>query len=403
MPNFYLHDFPYDHPPNCRCRACKGKAREKSFEHFVNRVLLLSTVQSINKFVLSCQDSEPLCFKTWISTAIIRNVRELVVSSDVCFIKLPSCLFTCGTLEILELYLLEINALHLVCLPRLTCLKLVAVRYRDDKSVSKLISGCPTLEFLEIERALPDNVTLFTISSSSLKQRHYRAVLYYPEDHHYKIEINAPALQFLSFSNYTWPGNDITLGSISSLVRADINCCVYSDGHPAASDFYSSVVKLVEALHHVKFLTLSQQTNRALSHGTSCLSSMRFERLTKLTVRALRGARTCLQDLFEAAVNLEALNFTKEDWDDGYVFESCWSNPEIVPRCLRKSLKKVSFGGLEGFEDELAMICYILKHGRVLKQLLLSHALDDINTKFQLLQKISLFPRRSCTCQIAFR
>nr|XP_027089462.1 probable FBD-associated F-box protein At1g32375 isoform X2 [Coffea arabica] len=390
-------------------RVRKSPERVRKFEQFVNKVLLLSTVQNILKFRLCCGNEliEPFYVNAWISTAIIRNVRVLKVvvfyyrRADV-VIELPSCLFTCRTLEDLELWdNLDINTPNLVCLPRLKRLTLSYVQYRNDESVGKLISGCPILEFLDISRYGFDNVTVFVISSPSLKQLRFRGNDDFPENLHYKVAINTPALESLDYSNHIWQHIDVNFQNITSLVRAKIDVEAFPGDDPPQSGFCNSLVELVQALHGVKILTLSQETMKALSYATTRLSTRRFEGLTKLVVRAGCCEWTCLQDLVEVAVNLEVLDFTK-NWHREHTTESCWRDPIEVPRCLITSLKQISFEELEGFEDELAMIGYILKHGSVLNRMHLSSKVGGLSTKFQLTQKVLLFPRRSPTCQIAF-
>lgn len=256
-------------------------------------------------------------------------------------------------------------------------------------------------------------MTVFKISSRSLKQLCFHAWEDFPENLHYKVDINTPALESLDYSNQIWQCIDVNFQNITSLVRAKIDVEAFPGDEPPESGLCNSVVELVQALYGVKVLTLSQATMKALSYATTRLSTRRFERLTKLVVRAGCCEWTCLQDLLEAAVNLEFLDFTKavnldasdifKNWHNEHNVESCWRNPRQVPRCLTTSLKQISFEGLDGFEDELAMIGYILEHGSVLNRMHLSSKVCDLSIKFQLTQKILLFPRRSPTCQIAFR
>lgn len=58
-----------------------SQERMRKFEQFVNKVLLLSTVQNVLKFHLYCRNEliEPFYVNAWISTAIIRNVQVLKV------------------------------------------------------------------------------------------------------------------------------------------------------------------------------------------------------------------------------------------------------------------------------------------------------------------------------------
>lgn len=296
---------------------------------------------------------EPCCLKTWIRTAIARNVRELYIRNYVSVLDLPSWLFTCGTLEVLALWgLLEIDVPNLVCPPRLTHITLAGVRVNE--CLSKLVSGCPILESLHFEGRCYNLMRIFTISSPSLKRLHLNALYDLPEDHpDCKVEIDTPALEYLYVRIDMYHGFDVAIQSMSSLAEEHIE---FNDrdyfGDP--SEFSDPVTQLFPALNCVKFLTLSGATMEE-SYGPY-------------------------------AENLE----------------SCRRNTEEIPRCLRTSLEQFKFGKLEGVEDELTVIGYILKHGGVLKRMELWSAVSDVNTKFQLTQKILLFPRRSPTCQIAF-
>ncbi|XP_010451762.1 PREDICTED: putative F-box/FBD/LRR-repeat protein At1g22000 [Camelina sativa] len=56
----------------------------------------------------------------------------------------------------------------LVCLPSLKGLVLVSVVYKDEDSLVRLLSSCPILNYLYVERHDPDNVTKFSVKVPSL-------------------------------------------------------------------------------------------------------------------------------------------------------------------------------------------------------------------------------------------
>lgn len=253
---------------------------------------------------------EPCCLKTWIRTAIARNVRELYIRNYVSVLDLPSWLFTCGTLEVLALWgLLEIDAPNLVCPPRLTHITLAGVRVNE--CLSKLVSGCPILESLHFEGRCYNLMRIFTISSPSLKRLHLNALYDLPEDHpDCKVEIDTPALEYLYVRIDMYHGFDVAIQSMSSLAEEHIE---FNDrdyfGDP--SEFSDPVTQLFPALNCVKFLTLSGPTVEALGIATARWSATVFERLTKLVVETDMDNWTCLLVLLKGAINLKVLHFTK--------------------------------------------------------------------------------------------
>nr|XP_027109169.1 putative F-box/FBD/LRR-repeat protein At4g00315 [Coffea arabica] len=126
---------------------------------FVDRALLLSDVQSLDKFCLKWEfGCDIFNMNRWVTPAI-SNVRVLDVSlyrPDVWY-KLRRSLHTCETLELLELSNhIVIKVPNFVCLPRLVILYLNSVEFESNDSIQKLIYlaleiNAPTLEYLYLE------------------------------------------------------------------------------------------------------------------------------------------------------------------------------------------------------------------------------------------------------------
>nr|XP_027107100.1 F-box/FBD/LRR-repeat protein At4g26340-like isoform X2 [Coffea arabica] len=365
----------------------KESKNDERFVKFVNKVLLLNNVQSLGKFYLCwSRDYDAFYINTWIATAIARNVRILDIIAESDTVELPNSIFTCKTLEFLQLSGdLLIKSPRFVCLPRLVTFNLIRVDDRSHESIGQILSGCAVLEFMYIEQNInlagpgPQNPQRMAIKISSPTLKTLRLDFYadccLDEDWFRKLEINAPALEYLYLKDRTT--ESFSIEGLKALCEAEIDVYMCD---PPESDYCNSVVKLFLALQHVKLLTLSRDT-------------MRFDRLTTLVVEAHWCKRSCLPALLESSVNLQVLE----------VLTAGWMNPDGVPRCLLTSLKEIVVQELEDRKGELAMISYFLKHGRALEVVdLYSEVHLDIQKKFQLLQKISVFPRKSDTCEVVF-
>uniref|UniRef100_A0A2N9J710 F-box domain-containing protein n=1 Tax=Fagus sylvatica TaxID=28930 RepID=A0A2N9J710_FAGSY len=92
-----------------------------------------------------------------------------------------------------------------------------------------------------------------------------------------------------------------------------------------------------------------------------------------------------LQDLLQNAPNLEILDVTK----DGR------SPPDDLDD-LSSHLKSLCYRGFEGLESEVGFLKYILKHARVLKKVTIQ--VSGGESKESVLEKLSMFPRRSTMC-----
>ncbi|KAJ4706767.1 F-box protein [Melia azedarach] len=125
------------------------------FENFVNRVLVLSYPVDINKFSLHCCQLRYLaCLQSWVSTAIMRNVREIelgIKMDSFIPIELPESIYTSRTLEVLKLnsdFAIRLPPSGL-CFPSLKILH-VEIDDGGDNLTETLLSNCPVLEDMSI-------------------------------------------------------------------------------------------------------------------------------------------------------------------------------------------------------------------------------------------------------------
>ncbi|ESR63283.1 hypothetical protein CICLE_v10013951mg [Citrus x clementina] len=186
----------------------------------------------------------------------------------------------------------------------------------DNILTEKLFCSCPSLEELSIQAYLNDEgpTTKFVISSSTLKQ----CTLWVETEGEmftqaeYKVRITAPSLERLHIMSDIF--GKFVVHDLNSLtdVILDIVYGEWSRVDPNRS------IQLLQQLNNTTSLTVS--------YGVLCQS--RFE-------------------------------VTEEQFG--------WIEGDIVPNCLLEHVKKIEIKGVEGDEDELILVEYLLKYSSVLE------------------------------------
>ncbi|CAF1698804.1 BnaC03g13550D [Brassica napus] len=148
------------------------------FVRFVDRSLLLNTALVLESLHFNLdQQCNDVDVGFWIITAVKRGLREL--SFEYCYtieepIRLPQSLYTCGTLVVLKLQNVSLVDVQFpVCFKLLKTLHLDEVIYLDNVTPKKLLSCCPILQVLDLDRAENDNVRRFSITVPSLQRFDY--------------------------------------------------------------------------------------------------------------------------------------------------------------------------------------------------------------------------------------
>lgn len=110
----------------------------------------------------------------WIEKAVNRKVLEIefIRRWSAEHTSLPKRLYTCDTLVFLSLSeKILVDVPSLACLPSLEDLELHSVVYKDEDSLARLLSSCPNLNYLSVERRdLQDNVKLIQYKSSIIRK-----------------------------------------------------------------------------------------------------------------------------------------------------------------------------------------------------------------------------------------
>ncbi|KAJ4706771.1 F-box protein [Melia azedarach] len=280
------------------------------FENFVNRVLVLSYPVDINKFSLHCCKLRYLaCLHSWVSIAIMRNVREIELNIKIPYsfmsVELPESIYTSKTLEVLKLnsdFSIKLPPSGL-CFPSLKILH-IEIEYSVDNLTEPLFSSCPVLEDLSIMVHLHGHFATFNISSRMLKRL---TLKFWHDDeltlteHH--VVISTPSLDYLSIKD--WPPVSYMLYELHPLTKVVVDfSSLYAIGrykdvcYDLASPY---VVQLLKGITNTKFLSLSWDT---ISVAVDSFPT--FPNLTCLEVEILSGWEL-LSVLLSSAPNLESL------------------------------------------------------------------------------------------------
>ncbi|KAM7515369.1 hypothetical protein LguiA_004952 [Lonicera macranthoides] len=129
-------------------------------EHFLEKVSIFESFDGSN-------------IESWISAAIRRKVRELVLSChyDQPPAKFHQSLFSCNSLVVLKLKLKVVLKFPMasICFPNLEVLELPWVLYKDNNSAQNVFSSCPILEDLSMRGDGSINMRTLNVTSRSLK------------------------------------------------------------------------------------------------------------------------------------------------------------------------------------------------------------------------------------------
>ncbi|KAE9618013.1 putative F-box domain, FBD domain, leucine-rich repeat domain, L domain-containing protein [Lupinus albus] len=121
------------------------------FREFVLSVLLLrGTSQQIKRFTLKHHHYDNPNLNKWVSVVLQRGVEhlQLEMCTDCYYHKLPTGIFSCRTLVVLNLdaFYVNVNDVSSVELPLLKILHLGKFKFTEYRFLIELISGCPNLE-----------------------------------------------------------------------------------------------------------------------------------------------------------------------------------------------------------------------------------------------------------------
>ncbi|CAA0808570.1 Unknown protein [Striga hermonthica] len=332
--------------------------------------------------------------ETLITTAIDRGIRNLYLEHDLD--TFPRYILNCKTIVDLKLDFCRasLSAVENVSLPSLKKFHVSNVVCENDEALPHFLSGCPSLEELNIEFTSVeegpfdyDYVGCINISSPTLKTLKLDLHdLTSPFNLKYRVIINVPALRYLQVYGYDLECITVPITMVS-LVEADIRF----------QSCNSTLVKFLHSLCYVKCLKISCWEFVEFIRGGAAYSTVNFDYLTKLELLLdLEGS--LLVKFLKVADNLEVLivHLAKR-----YLCPEA----EQVPKCLLSCLRTITLESMWITESEFDMVRYLLRNSRVLERMEIfvsPYGYSDMETKFQALKRIILFERGSSACKLVF-
>ncbi|CAA0808503.1 Putative F-box/FBD/LRR-repeat protein [Striga hermonthica] len=196
--------------------------------------------------------------ETWIMTAIVRGIRNLYL--ELKLDTIPRSFFNCKTIVDLKIdnNRAPLSAVDNVYLPSLKKFYVFNVVCENDDALPRFLSGCPSLEELNMKFTFVDEhdyVDCINISSPTMKTLELDIDRSSGSNIEYRITINAPALRYLQVDEYALECITIPITMIS-LVEAEIQLENNSLLHLKAN-YNSTVVKFLHSLRYVKCLMIS--------------------------------------------------------------------------------------------------------------------------------------------------
>ncbi|KAH0912351.1 hypothetical protein HID58_035672, partial [Brassica napus] len=330
-----------------------------TFTQFVYRSLMSNKAPVLETLDLNLGSKcQAIDVGNWIETAVVcHRVQEIIAiirpsNERGTMISLPSSMYTCETLETLELYdCFRLDVPFSVRLPSLKTLKLVDVDYADNKvsSLTRLLSGCPNLDFLLVHH---DNLDVALMVPPSLGK-----LIMYNNGRNQKgsgFVIDAPSLVWL-------------------YVRDDVLYDFHQIEH--MPNLEVAHVEMTFAVRNHKFLK-AFTCARSL---TLCLSflevlspcGMIFHNLVDLTLNTCaQGWWDLVTRMLQDSPKLRSLKLTDEHQLEFTSIETpeSWKRPSSVPECFLHSFEIFEWKGYKGRRGDLDMATYVITNATRLKK-----------------------------------
>lgn len=371
-------------------------SRYQTFTHHVDKTMSLRTspiLESLRFDVGPCCGTEDMV--TWIRRGMAQGVHELEIfhteehlKEEHRPIKLPKSLYAYENLEVLKLtYSVALDVPLDVWFPCLKTLHLISVKYETKGCHSRLLSGCPVLEELVLDKSLNGHsMRAFYVEMPKLQRL---SVVDVCEEPNYGVDglhmtvINVPSLKCLSFVDYF---DDLCLcENMPEVVVANVKVV------------YNSPEKLLASIPSVKRLCLC--LSASLLH--SCIG---FCHLVHLEIcAASRGWWNLLTWMLESSPKLQVLKIRvcNERPCTMKSIRGHWRGSSSVPECLMSHLHTFKWKNYNAKDEEKKIVAYILKNARRLKIVGISgwryYSKEERSKK---LNELVSLPRASSSCQL---
>ncbi|EOA37297.1 hypothetical protein CARUB_v10010919mg [Capsella rubella] len=334
---------------------------------------------------------KPKYITLWVSIAVLLCVRELslkLFSFANSQTKLPCNLYVSKSLVILKLEDDIFVSVHrMVCLPSLKTLSLRRVTYSCENSLHQLLSKCPVLEDLFVERDKIDNLEKLIVMVKSLQRLTLKMCSPCYLD---GIMINTP-LKYLEVTDHR--------------LESDSEDENDSDS-PIFSYSFEDMPKLEEAgfvltFQNIKryFGSITSVTRLSLCLGVYIEPALYSE---GIVFNHLKHLKICSCDsswsillarLLKDSPNLREIEAYLIDYhpDRRVEFPNKWDSAlNSVPRCLLSSVETFKWTEMYALQNQMDTATILFAP---------SYAADTVDV---MIQELSLSSRGSKTCQLIF-
>ncbi|KAF5950209.1 hypothetical protein HYC85_012202 [Camellia sinensis] len=184
-------------------------------------------------------------------------------------------------------------------LPSLKVLHLHSLTFLDDDSFQNILSGCPVLEELDIQRINQgDNIKTLCICSSTLKKlcmyNSFCVTRLQPS-----VVIKAPVLEIFQLNDFV--SSVFNVDELPSLVKA--NFTFYFENR-RSEDYYNGVVGMLGKISNVQHLELSNGIPKVVTEAFD-YNTLLFHNLTHLRLQICNIHWSILLDLLGHMPNLK--------------------------------------------------------------------------------------------------
>uniref|UniRef100_M4CS18 FBD domain-containing protein n=1 Tax=Brassica campestris TaxID=3711 RepID=M4CS18_BRACM len=299
---------------------------------------------------------------------------------------LPKRLYTCDTLVFLSLSeKILVDVPSLACLPSLKDLELHSVVYKDEDSLARLLSSCPNLNYLSVERRdLQDNVKLFNIKAPLLESLSY---VYLELTSHNEggrtLVIDCPALKEISIADYS--GDSCFFENKPHLDKAFISGFCNPDDKFVAC--LSSVIDLELVLNFATF---------------AWFNTISFSQLLECKITLVDNLDWLEPQMFllQNSPNLKLLSIDKKFVRFPEELPLSWNQPSSVPKCLSTHLEIFEWNEYGGRNKEKELVRYIFANSNCLKRA--GFSLKSTGKKKRMMEELASMSRISSSSQLIF-
>ncbi|EOA36902.1 hypothetical protein CARUB_v10011452mg [Capsella rubella] len=374
---------------------CESK---KSVWCFLKKSMQLHKAPVINSLCMELGPQCPTTDDVDIGKLVAKAVDRLVIKLDINLLwsagpsSLHRSLYSCETLVELTLsgqILVNIPSSYSAYLPSLRELELINVVYKDEDSLVSLLSSCPVLEILFVDRRKDDNVKKFNVKVPTLWDFWYTNYSSCSSsfDHTDRcLVVDAPALTNYRICDFS--GDSRSIEDMPFLQDANIDVESY---HP--DDKFLTSFSSVLSLH----LYLS---DAMVNH----CSTINFSRLIKLSICPC--GPEWLEPLLRFLGNAPKLKEFLVDYKFLYKAEdipySWWNQQSPVPGCLSTELEIFEWREYGDRMEEEDFLTYILSNSMRLKTATISFR-SDLEDQKLIIEELEVLPRVSTISHLLFK